>query len=149
MINNIEDPRICVICVSAHYDAGKLHGVWINANQDATQIQDEIRAMLAQSPVPDAEEWDISDYDGFWGLDLFEWKNKDTDWKSLNTLTELASLIAEYSKLGVKVLEYCNSELDFEHCDSALKWVRESLESNYMGCYRSVEDYASTSIHEL
>ena len=48
-------PRIYVACL-ASYNAGKLYGRWIDANQDADDIQSEVDAMLAASPAPDAEE---------------------------------------------------------------------------------------------
>ena len=50
--------RIYVACLAAYND-GKLHGQLINANQDADCIYEEIREMLSESPVPNAEEWAI------------------------------------------------------------------------------------------
>jgi len=59
-----ETPRIYVACLAA-YNAGRLHGRWIDAAQDAADIQAEVRKMLAASPQADAEEWAIHDYEGF------------------------------------------------------------------------------------
>ena len=42
-------PRIYVACL-ASYNNAKLHGTWIDADQDEDSIQDEIKHMLAQSP---------------------------------------------------------------------------------------------------
>ena len=36
------NPRIYVACLAA-YNAGYLHGAWIDANQTADQIEDEIQ----------------------------------------------------------------------------------------------------------
>lgn len=60
-------PKIYVVCLAA-YNNGKLHGVWIEANQPAEAIWDAIRAMLKNSPERDAEEWVIHDYEGFYDL---------------------------------------------------------------------------------
>ena len=39
------------------YNNGTLHGVWIFADQEADDIQEEISEMLAASADPGAEEW--------------------------------------------------------------------------------------------
>lgn len=44
-------PRIYVADLSA-YNAGNLHGRWINADQDADDIRAEIAEMLRESPCP-------------------------------------------------------------------------------------------------
>lgn len=56
--------KIYVACLAA-YNSGILHGAWIAATSDPDEMQDEINAVLASSPVPDAEEWAIHDYDDF------------------------------------------------------------------------------------
>ncbi|NII10295.1 antirestriction protein ArdA [Oleiagrimonas sp. C23AA] len=56
-------PRIYVACLAA-YNNGYLHGTWIDAHQDAGGIRDEIAAMLARSPIKDAKEYAIRDYEG-------------------------------------------------------------------------------------
>ena len=50
-------PRIYVACLAA-YNNGRLHGAWIDATTP-DEIRTEVRAMLAASPEPDAEEWAI------------------------------------------------------------------------------------------
>ena len=92
----METTRVYAACL-ASYNAGKLHGAWIDADQDEEEIQDEIAAMLRASPepnvfvdcpecdgdgceecdgkgkVPSAEEWAFHDYDGMPdGLGEFE-----------------------------------------------------------------------------
>lgn len=67
-------PRIYVACLAA-YNNGELHGVWIDANQDAAEIQEEVSKMLAESPVPRAEEWAIHDYEGFGGIQIREYES--------------------------------------------------------------------------
>ena len=59
-------PRIYVACLAA-YNNGILHGCWVDADQSFEDIWQEIRDMLASSPIPGAEEHAIHDYDGFGG----------------------------------------------------------------------------------
>lgn len=70
-------PRFYAACL-ASYNAGTLHGAWIDATNDVDAMQEEINAMLRASPhpnvmveypatgeeVPSAEEYAIHDYDG-------------------------------------------------------------------------------------
>lgn len=66
------DIRIYVADLAA-YNNGRLHGAWIDATQDAEDIAAEVRAMLAKSPEPGAEEWAIHDFEGFAPLSLSEY----------------------------------------------------------------------------
>jgi hypothetical protein len=55
------------------YNAGILHGVWIDAVEDADELQEPIDRMLAASPTTRrygdvAEEWAIHDFEGFGNL---------------------------------------------------------------------------------
>jgi antirestriction protein len=64
-------PRIYVACL-ASYNNGRLHGKWIAADHPLEDMASEVRAMLAKSPEPGAEEWAIHDYEGFGSLRLGE-----------------------------------------------------------------------------
>jgi antirestriction protein len=64
-------PRIYVACLAAYND-GRLHGVWIDADLDPTDIWKEVKEMLAKSPVVGAEEWAIHDYENFAGITISE-----------------------------------------------------------------------------
>ena len=55
-------PRIYVACLAA-YNAGQLHGEWINADRKAHEIYADIKSMLERSPEPSAEEWAVHDYE--------------------------------------------------------------------------------------
>lgn len=74
-----ESPRIYVASLS-DYNAGILHGVWIDVEgMDADEIQEEVNEMLASSPTAAlegsvAEEWAIHDHEGFGSLRLSEWE---------------------------------------------------------------------------
>ena len=119
-----ESPRIYVACLAA-YNSGKLHGRWIDATQDIDQIWSELRQMLAASPVPDAEEWAAHDFEGFGSLHLSEHEG-------IERVHELALFIEEHEEIGIGLLEYyCG---DLENANRALE--------NYMGCFKSLSDYA-------
>ena len=69
-VSTVSTPRIYVRCLTA-YNSGKLHGKWIDANQNANSIREEIREVLHSSPEHDkfypCEEWAIHDYEDFGG----------------------------------------------------------------------------------
>src|SRR5687767_8165427 len=81
-------PSIYVASLS-DYNAGTLHGRWIDATQDAEDIQAEVQDMLSKSTEPHAEEWAIHDYEGFEGLKLSEWE-------SFEKVSEVAQAIEEH-----------------------------------------------------
>ena len=58
-----EHIRIYVADLAA-YNAGHLHGVWIDATLELGDIQEQVDAMLATSPVEGAEEYAIHDVEG-------------------------------------------------------------------------------------
>ena len=59
-----DQQRIYVACLAA-YNSGILHGEWIDIEDDIDETWAHINAMLKASPVADAEEWAIHDYEGF------------------------------------------------------------------------------------
>lgn len=67
-------PQIYVASLS-DYNAGRLHGVWLDAWQEPDEMESRIRNMLARSPEPGAEEWGIHDFTDFNGLHLGEGEN--------------------------------------------------------------------------
>ncbi len=83
-------PRIYAASL-ADYNAGRLHGVWINANQDAEQLSEEIAAMLRRSPTPGAEEWAIHDYESFGPAAVSEYD-------SLERISRITRGIAEHGQ---------------------------------------------------
>ena len=116
--------KIYVACLAA-YNSGHLHGRWIDARQGEAHIWDETRAMLAASPVPDAEEWAIHDYEGFEGAPISEWT-------SFETIAALAEFISEHQTLGGKLLEHYGGDLED---------ARTALE-HYHGEFESLAAYA-------
>lgn len=119
-----ENIQIYVACLAA-YNNGILHGAWINAGRDAEAIQADIRAMLGASPIPEAEEWAIHDYEGFEGAEISEYAG-------IETVAEIAAFIAEHGELGGKVLGYFGDLGD----------AREAMGEHYAGQYESIADFA-------
>lgn len=122
-----DTPRIYVASLS-DYNAGRLHGVWIDLDETTTadDIHGAVQEMLAKSPEPIAEEWAIHDYERFGAIHLDEYE-------SLETVSALGAAIAE-------------------HGDAFAAWAGgysyrkdnpENFENAYMGHYRSREDYAA------
>ena len=125
-MTNVSDstPRIYVACLAA-YNNGYLHGAWIDADQDADQIRGAIAAMLARSPVEDAEEYAIHDYEGFEGVSISEYAGIDI-------VARMASFIAEHGALGAGLLEQFSGDMD---------QAESTLEDCYHGQFASLADY--------
>ncbi|QEI11815.1 antirestriction protein ArdA [Cellvibrio japonicus] len=115
----------------AAYNAGYLHGVWIDATLDVEDIQEQINTMLAASPVEAAEEYAIHDYEGFEGYDLGEYAG-------IKSAHEIACFIEEYPDFGSALLGH------FGNLDEA----RQAAEDCYCGCYTSLADYAQELTEE-
>lgn len=80
--------RIYVACL-ASYNAGKLYGKWIDANQSPEEISAEIFEMLQASSEHGAEEWAVHDYEGFGEISLSEWPD-------IARVSKISGLIEEH-----------------------------------------------------
>ena len=117
------DPiRIYVACLAA-YNNGHLHGEWINVTDEA-HIWETVQAMLFASPIDEAEEWAIQDYEGFEGAEVGEYY-------SFENVVELADYIRERGELGAQVLNYYGGNI--ENAKARFK--------EYTGEYDSLEAY--------
>ena len=118
-----DTPRIYVACLAA-YNNGRLHGAWIDATEPDEMMQG-VRAMLAASPEPGAEEWSIHDYEGFEGARISEYA-------SFETVCALADFITEHGSLGAKLYREFGDDLEQAH----------AAFEDYAGEYRSAADFA-------
>ncbi len=118
--------RIYVACLAA-YNNGYLHGRWIDAKQDARAIHDAIRAMLNTSPIADAEEWAIHDYEGFGSLSISEYEG-------IEYVAQLAAFIAEHGELGAELINHFGD----------IEQASEALEDGYHGSFESLADYVQS-----
>ena len=125
-MTNVSDsnPRIYVACLAA-YNNGYLHGAWIDADQDADEIRDEIAAMLARSPVEDAEEYAIHDYEGFEGVSISEYAGIDS-------VARMGAFIEEHGALGAGLLEQFGGDIE---------QAEATLQDCYHGQFASLADY--------
>lgn len=117
--------RIYVACLAA-YNNRWLHGRWIDAAQDADAIRAEIADMLEASPISDAEEWAIHDYEGFEGAPVSEYQG-------IESVAELAAFIAEHGAVGGKLIEHYGGNLDD---------ARRTMGEHYAGEYSSLAEFA-------
>ncbi len=124
------EPKIYVACLAA-YNSGRLHGAWIDADQGAWAIYGEVQTMLAASPIAEAEEWAIHDYEGFEGIRVEEYDGFDR-------VAELAAFVIEHGKLGAEVFSYYGS----------LEDARSALSDQYAGQYESLADFAQEFTEE-
>lgn len=119
-----DDSRIYVADLAA-YNAGYLHGVWIDMTDDLDSIWEQINVMLTASPVDDAEEHAIHDHEGFQGYSVSEYD-------SIDELHEVAGFLDDYPDFGGELLSHT----------SDLAEAQKVAEESYSGCYTSVADYA-------
>ena len=124
MENQQSEIRIYVACLAA-YNNGILNGAWIDAEQNAEDINNAIRDMLAASPIKDAEEFAIHDYEGFEGIRLSEYSGIDE-------VAKYAAFIAEHGALGSKL---------FAHYGD-LESAQDAMDNHYHGCFASVAEFA-------
>jgi len=113
-------PRIYVACLAA-YNNGRLHGKWIAADQPLEDMASEVRAMLAKSPEPGAEEWAIHDYEGFGSLRLGENER-------LARISAIATGISEHGPAFIAWLS-CDSSRDLSKPNAFADAYRGEWES--------------------
>lgn len=143
-----DTPRIYVASLS-DYNAGRLHGEWVDATQDPEDILADIQEMLRASPsnrrrgvqvaVPRpkqvAEEWAIHDFENFAGLQLNEHE-------SLADISRAAQFIEEYGDRAGPVIEHVGG---LSYLDEA----EDLLDDKYMGSYEDLEEWAVQELEDL
>ena len=127
-------PRIYVASL-ADYTAGRLHGRWIDADQSAETIREQIGEMLAQSKEPLAEEWAIHDYENFGDLRLDEFDDIDR-------VAEVAHLMTEYGPVFASLIDYLG------HTSSVDEARRYMEDGGYQGEFDSLAEYAQELIED-
>jgi len=125
-----DTPRIYVACL-ASYNAGVLHGKWIDAT-DADEIREAIQDMLSESREPIAEEYAIHDYEGFGPLRLSEFEDIDK-------VAELGALIEEH---GEAFAAYADN-VGTDHA------TEEGFQDAYCGEWDSEKAYGEHLFDEL
>ena len=116
----------------AAYNAGHLHGQWIDATQEPEDIQSQVDEMLKKSPIEFAEEYAIHDFEGFEGYRLGEYDG-------IEKAHRVAAYIEEHGKLGAALLEYYGDDLEE---------AEKAMTERYAGQYLSLADYAQELTEE-
>ncbi len=131
-VEPVPETRIYVASLS-DYNDGRLHGVWLDANAEAEELDASIHEMLARSPMPGAEEWAIHDYEGFGPVRLGEYED-------LATVSQIAQGMAEHGSA-------------FAHwaaiCDSTDPEDLARFDDVYLGHWDSLETYAGEFLDDL
>ncbi len=117
-------PRVYIASLN-DYNAGRLHGAWIDVTDPDTMMS-EVQAMLSHSSVYPCEEWAIHDVEGLGSIRIREYD-------SLERITAMAVLIREHGELATQVIEHHCGDVDV---------ARQCLEEDYQGCFQSLEHYA-------
>ncbi len=125
-------PRIYVASLS-DYNAGRLHGAWLDADQDGEEMLAGIRTMLAASREPGAEEWAIHDFEGFGTLRLSEYED-------INFVATVGQGIAEHGLAFAAWASYLGS-----HTAEDL----EGFEDAYRGRWESPTAYAEEFLTDI
>ena len=130
--SNVVVVRIYVASL-ADYNAGRLYGAWIDADQEPEALHADVQRVLDESPTPGAEEFAIFDYEGFGPLRLSEYE-------SMEMVSTIAAGIGRHGPA-------------FAHWASLIgSGQREELarfEEVYYGHVESLEEYAEEMLDEL
>jgi antirestriction protein len=127
-----EAPRIYVASLS-DYNAGRLHGAWVEAAAEPEELAQAIQAMLTASPTPGAEEWAIHDYEGFGPLRLSEYE-------SMSAVSAVARGIAQHGESFAHWADLIGSNDPDE---------LSHFEDAYLGRWESLEAYADELLDDL
>lgn len=130
-VESREQPRIYVASLS-DYNAGRLHGAWIDAAQEPDQIEAEIAWMLKQSAEPVAEEWAIHDHTGFSGVRLSEYE-------PIRRVSRIARGIVEHGPAFAAFVNHSGQD------EPAL----ERFEDCYLGAWPSRREFAEETLTDL
>lgn len=125
-------PRIYVASLS-DYNNGRLHGAWIDADQDFEAIGEEIGEMLAESKYDPAEEYAIHDYEGFGAYRVDEYE-------SLEDVASIGRGIAEHGPAFAAFAA---------HLDPAEWYKLDDFDEHYRGQWASRADYAEQLLDDL
>jgi len=123
-------PKVWVGCLAA-YNRGDLHGEWIDATQDAEDIDNDIQSILKDSPVPNAEEADIFDTDEMFGLSPASCRGED--------IARIGAFIEEHGELGAKLVSHLGG---FDE-------AAEALSERHYGVYDDLASFAEELCEDL
>jgi antirestriction protein len=124
-INN--EYQIYIACL-ASYNSGVLYGKWIKPDKDVEELHGQIKEILKSSPMPNAEEWSIHDYDNFHNLG----ENPN--------LEDITKIVEAYEEHGI---EQINAFLTLYSVEDL-----EHFEESYQGEHDTFLDFATNIFDE-
>lgn len=124
-----QPPKIYVACLSA-YASGKLHGQWIECNGDSDELWNGINRVITTSPEPDAEEWAVHDFEGWYGLTIDEYPE-------VEEICNWAKLIIEHGVAIAKFIDWAK--------EIGLEISANEFKSRYCGYFESSQKFAFES----
>jgi antirestriction protein len=125
--------RIYVACL-ASYNAGTLHGSWIDCEgKGADEIYEEIAAMLAASSEEGAEEFAIHDTEGFGDL--------VGEYTSIKEIAQLTEILCE--------VEDCEAFIEWADYIGLAYATIEGFRDAYRGKWESKKAYAECLADDL
>jgi antirestriction protein len=125
-MSNEEKPRIYVACLAA-YNAGRLHGDWIDCDRDESEIWEDIETMLESSPETDAEDWAIHAFENWHGIGIGEHE-------PIARIAELGQAIAKH---GEAIALFYGEKHELE-----------GFEDSYRGKYENEETFVRERLEE-
>lgn len=168
------DCRIYAACL-ASYNNGRLHGVWIDADQDEDSINAEIRAMLKASPYPNVmrADWTCTECGHDWTRDVSEYQAAPTNCPSCESTSiergkpypsaeEFAihdhegfgNLLGEYSpisevvRLAEAIEEHGDKYVGLRNYGLDHDEAISAIEEDYCGEYDDLEDWAAQTLDD-
>ena len=126
------EPRVYVASLS-DYNAGRLHGTWLDAAVDVDELAAGVHTMLATSPAAGAEEWAVHDYEGFGPIHLGEYED-------LATISQLAQGITEHGA----AFAHWAALIDTNEPEALAEF-----DDAYLGHYASIDAYADELLDDL
>jgi antirestriction protein len=124
-------PQIYVASL-ADYNAGRLHGSWIDATLEPEDIEEAIQGMLTASPEPGAEEYAIHDTDEFGCIHIDEFMD-------IASVSRLARGLARYGCAFGHWADYVDHDPD----------ELNRFDETYRGRWNTLADYASDLLDDL
>ena len=102
------NPKIWLGCL-ASYNNGSLHGDWVDAH-NIDELNESLEKILESSPMPDAEEYYIADYEDFNGC----LSSYDCTHMSLDDVAEIGEALYNLNDdKELEVLEYLISDCSY------------------------------------
>jgi antirestriction protein len=118
-------PKVWIASLS-DYNAGHLHGAWVDADQEPDAIWDGVNEVLRTSTQSGAEEWAVFDYEGFGPLRLSEFET-----------------VERISRLGRGIAEHGGAFAAFAHfLGDSEDELLQRFEDSYLGHWETLQAYA-------